>query len=458
MVRFFNKYFPLVFIYICVLALFGRGLFNFFFQDDFNLFTLAWVSSPSELIKLIAVVPHFPYRPLAFQALSAIELHVFKLNPFTGHLFLFLLHGLNILLLWKFLTKIVGKKMRLFVSFLYALSSTHFMSLYWWAVLYMLLGTLFVLLSYQILIYSDKKITFSQNILLVVLFFLMVATNEALIVFPLSVLIFAFFYNKQLIKKVVFPLFLTFVLLLPLRLLIAKYPQSGDYAIGSVMDFIKTAKWYFLRSLNLTEGIRAMDPALQKFLLILLFILFVLFLFALLSAIGKINKFNWKLFIFGICWYLIFAGPFFLLPDHLSPYYLNTALIGFLMSLAAILENIIQRNTVSAKIFLVSFLVIYGLMSFINVKFLNETHWVVWRSDIARKYIVKTLETYPELPKGSTVLFQNTAVNPSEIAVVLSGEKALRLYYNDPTLNTIYSPDNLNSKNVYLVSDSEGRR
>ena len=91
----------------------------------------------------------------------------------------------------------------------------------------------------------------------------------------------------------------------------------------------------------------------------------------------------------------------------------------------------------------------YGLLSFVNVQFLNKTHWVIWRAQLAKFYLEKTIRTFPTLPQGVTIVYKDTKVDPSEIAVVFSGNKALRLYYHDPLLNVVYG----RGESQYIISD-----
>lgn len=444
--------FILISIVLCTVGvLFYRGLFNFYFQDDFIHLTLGWINNRSDLIKLIAPVTNFPYRPIAIQILSFIAVSIFNLNPLPSHLLLFILHGLNIVLLWTILSKLAFSKFpKFFTVFLYATSSVHFMLLYWWSIVYMLLGTTLMLLNILLFESIEKSYTFSKLSLFFLIFFLMLITNEALIIFPLFIIAYSHILQKTQVKKLIIPSFLFSILFALLRLNIAQYPLSGDYRIGKAAEVFKTGIWYFFRSLNLPEGIRMMTKGSYISVFLLLILIRFLILLIFIKNIKYLTKDSMRLIAFGAVWYLIFAFPFFLLPNHLSPFYLNTALIGFMIALETLIFPIKIRKINRLSGFLASIVLgMYGLLSFVNVQFLNKTHWVIWRAQLAKFYLEKTIRTFPTLPQGVTIVYKDTKVDPSEIAVVFSGNKALRLYYHDPLLNVVYG----RGESQYIISD-----
>jgi hypothetical protein len=199
-------------------------------------------------------------------------------------------------------------------------------------------------------------------------------------------------------------------------------------------------KWYLLRAINLGESVRQMENALQWTLVILYSVMAIIVIYALYQGRKFSNKFFWL----GVGWFVIFSMPFYFLPNHISPFYLNTAMMGIAICIVVILQPL--------KKSLLVFLAAYFLVSFINVGFLHRTHWVVWRAQIAQKYIKKTLQTYPSLPQGATVVFRNTNIAPEEISVVMKGASALQLYYKDPALKVIFGNETVSAK-YYPVSD-----
>lgn len=451
MKRFINNLILFLIVFAAILFVFYRGLFNFYFQDDFIHLSLGWITSISDFFKLIKPIPYFPYRPIAIQVLSFVAVHIFNLNPLPAHILLFILHGVNIVLLWKVLNDFFSQKLIKFVVvFLYGINTTHFMLLYWWSILFMLLSTTFFLLTFLILCKYEKKPTGVNTFGYFFLLFLMLITNEALFVFPFFVVIYSYFFKKRHVEKLIFPSFLFSALFILLRIYFAKYPLSSDYKIGNLVEIIRTARWYFLRAANLPEGVKIMSESWQKIVLSLFVMVWGLLGYKFLKGLRHLKREDFTKFLFGISWYLIFAFPFFLLSSHISSYYLNTALIGFFIALSSVCFSVKSG-------FVILTLFLYGLLSYLNADFLHKTHWVVWRAEVAKRYVEKTKKMYPFLPKGATLVFKDTKVSPSEISVALSGNKALRLYYNDLELEVEFSKDDMMSgrESDYVVSERE---
>lgn len=464
-------------VFILVLLIYHQGLFNFFFQDDYIHLDLGWLRSISDITKLIIPVDYFPFRPIAIQFLSFIAVHIFSLNPLPAHMLLFAIHGLNLLLLWRVLDEISCHRFEKFVIILlYGTSSIHFMLLYWWSISYMLLGTTFTLTNFLYLDKYEKKPKIKYLIFYFLTLTLMFFTNEALVVYPLFLASKAIILNKKSIKKLILPSFIFSSIFILLRLNLAKYPQSSDYHIGNLLINISTFRWYLFRAINIVEGVRSMDELISKVVFVLLALIIFLIFTIFWCHRKEFSQDSLRQFYFGLSWYLIFAGPFFFLHNHISPYFLNTALIGFFIAVSSIsfsfLKNGAQRinpwyldnsrfgqtsytrklihpwvNTWSSwycgknaidKSLVGLTLILYLVMSYINVAYLQSTHWVVWRADIARRYVNKIKENYPSLPKGAKIGYRQTEVSPSEIKVALSGNKALRLYYYDPSLEVFY--------------------
>jgi len=154
----------------------------------------------------------------------------------------------------------------------------------------------------------------------------------------------------------------------------------------------------------------------------------------------------------GILIFLFTASPFFLLPNHLSSYYLDSGFVGISLMLGFIYAFGFSSNNKPLEIISSISLILFFITSLISVNFMNQTSWIVWRGEIARKYILKVKDQYPALPKGATVVFENTSVPIGELNVALYGDKALRLYYNDKTLNVIYGKKTY-KPGEFIISD-----
>lgn len=427
---------------LLTLLLFNKALTNPFFQDDYLLLWLGWLKKSSDFWQFFAFVPHFPYRPIAIHLFGALVVHGFGMNAFYSHMLLFGLHLFNTLLVWHFIRLLTKRRTTAYIGgVIYAVSTAQFIPLFWWATVYMVLGTTFTLLLTIVLLGEQRSMR--TIIVSSLLFLLMLITNESLFVFPVFYLIYLLIIKpKNPISP--WPFFLIAGIFIVIKMRYGAYPVSGDYAIGTVPQIIATIKWYLLRAVNISEGVRQM-PRLMKLL--------TTFLLSLWGSMWLFRVVKHRLSIFrmgllGLSWFFIFCGPFFLLVFHASPYYLNTALVGVALCVA-IGWSYRSNNSIFEKMITVVWLSLYVGVSFININYLQKTHWVVWRADVAQQYINRVQMMYPHLPKNATVVFINTKVDPSEISIALSGEKALQLWYHDPTLRVVYG-DEIDG---YIVTD-----
>lgn len=429
-------------IIFLTLLLFFKALVNPFFQDDFLLLWLGWLKESGDFWHFFAFVPHFPYRPIAIHLLGALVVHGFRMNAIYSHLLLFGLHLINTLLVWRLIRLLTKRYSTAYIgSVIYAVSTVQFIPLFWWATVYMVLGTTITLLLTLLLLKEQQ----TQRTIVSgwVLFLLMLITNESLFVFPIYYLIYIkIFTSKNSVSPWPYIWIAGFFVII--KIAFGAYPVSGDYAIGSIVQIISTTKWYVLRAFNISEGIRQMPPFMKMLTSLLLGLWIVLWSFRVFKQRLKF----FRLGLLGLSWFFIFCGPFFLLVFHASPYYLNTALVGVVLFVAVGWTKRFN-NSIKEKLITTMWLSLYVSVSLININYLQKTHWVVWRAEIARTYMRLTKDLYPQLPKNATVIFTKTQVDPKEIRIALSDEKALQLLYNDPMLRVVYG----DGDDGYIVTD-----
>lgn len=436
------------------IGVFYRGLFNFFFQDDFFNISLGWIHTPRDFFNIFTSFLRYPnnaFRPIPYYLFGSVIIHFFQLNSVLTHITLFLIHGLNIYLIWRLIGKFTKKKTLQFSpSYLYAIHTVHFGVLYWLSADYLLFGTTFLLFLFFIILSYEHRPTPLKFFGFLFVFVLTLLTNEALFVLPVFLLFVQRIFHLKHIKKIIIPTILLSILSFLFRLRISGFSALPDYQIGTIPEVIKTFLWYIQRSLNISEGVRLMGRTEFLASSALFIVAFLLTGYAMVFHAKSREKPDTKILIISVIFFLIFGAPFFLLAHHLSSYYMNTAVLGVIGMITFLwIPKMSGKTTISPMLFFICF----GLLSFVNIQFLNRTSWLVWRGEVARKYITLVKNRYPQLPKGSTVVFLPRSVSDSELSVALYNDIALKLLLNDPTFHTIIDRAHISLPGEYRVSD-----
>ena len=364
---------------------------------------------------------------------------------------MFAIHIFNGFLIYKFAQKLkLSQTASIIASILYTTSPIHFGSLYWWSGFYVGVGSTFFILSLLTFLsyFETGKIIYAQVTL--ILFTAMLLSNESLFLTPF-IFVFLAHHTKKIYPRILIGLtFLISIISFIFHIAVSKFAQVPDYQLGSFIQTFKTAHWYIYRLINLPEAVQSMANPQKYILYLLTLIMLSWFITIFYKNYHKIlSSYYLKL---GILIFLFTASPFFLLPNHLSSYYLDSGFVGISLMLGFIYAFGFSSNNKPLEIISSISLILFFITSLISVNFMNQTSWIVWRGEIARKYILKVKDQYPALPKGATVVFENTSVPIGELNVALYGDKALRLYYNDKTLNVIYGKKTY-KPGEFIISD-----
>lgn len=424
----------------------------YFFQDDW--FILNWISD-SNLVSLFNLRNDIIYwRPLSAPVFFKINYHLFGLNATLFHLTVFasfLALLVAIFLLFKEITK--SNKTSYLIVFLYSSSAIHFISLSWLSSASYIFGTLlFVLYLYKLVKKSDHRYE-STFILILGLFF-----SEIVLTGPVIYLI----YSKIFKHKVDSALFIhTFIVIFYIvyRFLIGSVPAIGSYSIYFDKKTISNFVWYFFWSFNIPESFidlishkfigNSVNVIKQNFLTFTASAsLVIIFFFQLKKQINK----NGKYIIFGFCLFLIGLSPFLLIPDHVYPNYLSISLLGILLIFAYSLSK-------AANSFIALILMIWFLSSFLTLNYTRKTHWITNEQKISKEYVQHINNFIQDPPSGSTFVLKTPShdyfkrneyyfYNIDTLSLSLAGNHALRVIFNDKSVNTVYD-DN------YKLQDNE---
>ncbi len=374
---------------------FWRGsLTNFFTQDDFILITeFSQNHLDRNIINVFAKPKVTHWRPI-HNLYFLISGSIFGKNYVGYHLFTLLIYTSTGLLILNTVEKIFkSKKVAVISSVIYLTNPSHFISLYWISGGATLIAFFFFILSFYALL-SNKRV------LAVILFVVSVLASEAMLV-GMFVFLMWFAVNNKIKseKKLIISLvFLSIVFTLVRLWIFTPQTTFNVYQIEISSRFFGSLKYYLLRIMGVGDVGGALF--LKSSLVFLLFL-----------VLGKITRIE-KFIIFCIFIILIGLLPFVLLPDHLSPHYMNIPIWGFAM----LLGYATTRLKTYWAILLTSFICI---IYFNTIDLSVNNSWVTTRSKISKEYLSQ-IESM-NLKPGSRLVFKDNSLSTSYDAYIALG-------------------------------------
>lgn len=225
--------------------------FSYFWLDDFN--NLFWIQRLDQSIwqMLWSIVNPFAdaFRPFGM-LFYWIFWHVFDLNPLPYHLFAWMLHTMNVCLMFILLRRIVGSSYgAAFGALLFGFRS-NFTDIYWsFGTIFELLALLLMLLA---LLVHGSEIKFHWRLITVALLYLLaVKSKEMAITIPVVLLLYDICFRRGTLRgkaASVYPVFVLFGLIFGY----SKFDSLGSvsrsdpyYMDFSVLTLGRGYGWYF---------------------------------------------------------------------------------------------------------------------------------------------------------------------------------------------------------------------
>jgi hypothetical protein len=182
-----------------VLALtFYSWRFAYFWLDDFN--NLFWVQQHSFARMLWYNVNPFAnfFRPFGMLVYWSFW-HTFGLTPLPYHIFAWILHSINVLLLYLLLSRIVGSQYAAAIGALIFTFRSNFADIYWsFGTVFELLACLLVFLA--ILIYAGE-FSYSRLLIVSVLYLLAIKSKEMAVTLPAVLVLYDCCIRKEKIDR-----------------------------------------------------------------------------------------------------------------------------------------------------------------------------------------------------------------------------------------------------------------
>lgn len=426
------------FFLLSTLVAYGASLRYGFSQDDFYFLSISKATSLSGVVSFFApwMQAGFAfYRPLGTQLYYFIFTTIFSYAraPLFMHLFMLIIQGVNAYLVSRLVLELTrDKKLSPLIGILYAVSSVHFLSLFYIAATQQLLAATFSLLSLNVFLIKKYKLA-------AVYFGLGLLCKETAVITPVLAFLllqlespwrFKWIYFKNLITPFI-PYLLCGILYTVLRLSSGLTLQSEYHFVLSPSVFT-TIRWYWLfgygaPELLLLYGLPRFGINFAQYIADFGIPAIVTTLGSLsLGLLAFISMLKKRYFIY-LFWFIasIFLVMWF--PDHRYPHYLDLGLIPLLLILFSPLSSRLR--------YLLAIVLTVISLSSIYVSIL--THWTVKRANLAaseEQTILKSGEC--QSPTGVTIT--GSALEVRELSYALSLENGPRVICQNPVLPVYY--------------------
>lgn len=409
-------------IFVTTVVAYGASLRYGFSQDDWYFLLISRVSNFGDVLNFFnpASQSGFTFfRPLGTQ----LYYYLFQDKSVAMHVFMLLVQSFNGFLAMRLVERLkVKSPIPVMVGILYAISSVHFLSLYYIAATQQLLAATFSLLSLIFFLELKYKVS-------VIFFLIALLSKETAIVVPAIALVLLLLNKLKLTLKAFVPYTLLSVVYLLLRLTTSSSVQS-EYHLSLGPSVLTNIRWYVLFGANFPEqlvsyGLPRMGINFTQFIADFgtsAWIIMISSLIALFVFIRLIQTRRWLYML----WFVIALGPVILLRNHLYPHYLDLALIPFLLLLTQDLKLKTQYYI----------FVIYALTALFSIQFSQVHHWTTGRADMAERALSGF--NWKEICTHDSVIFVGEGKRPLELSYALSLANGPRVICNKPVLQVYY--------------------
>ena len=446
--------FSLMMIIAIALIIYLPSFSSYFFQDDWYSLIISRVGNFAGAVNFFLPNKNVVYfRPLGMQFPFMLNTALFGLNPLPLHIFTFIIHILNVVLVYLLFMRLLKDNFSaLLSSFLYAVSGIHYIPFFWSATFAFVLGPFFTLLTF--IFFLDRKYLIS-----LIFFTLGLLTYEMITVFPLSLLMYGLLFRTKINFAKLLPFFILASFYLLFRLLYFPPPDIPDYKFSLGLQTLHNIKYYFLWSFNWPEEIKNQFISFfslnrefvsgfkiyyLSFVVSLMINILLLFLFPAFFIFLRLIKLDYRAVTFSVFWVFSSILPVIFFPLHTFPYYLPFSFIALLYLLIPLFKKSVAAVSPKFKyaFFICTAILIVNWVTSAQqlVDFNSKVHWAPRRSILSQNF-VKDAQKINIIP-GKNPIFLIKADDENRFA--LNDQDALRVLFNNPQIVTIYTNENMN--------------
>lgn len=463
-----KKVIPFVLIFAFVLILYYPALFTYFSQDDFFHFKVSITNgSIKEFLNLFGFYSFKQrgiafYRPISRELPFNIFYMIFGLNALPFRIFSFIIHFVNIVLVYLLTQKLFkNKNLSVFASLFFGISAANVATLYYLAGgIQALLATSFTLLtliSFKLYLETNKL---KFKLISFFTFLLAVASEEQAFIIPVLLIYLIYVFKKNLSAALPYLAIVSILIYLEI-FKIGFSPGEKEYQlIFNIKTFIHSLSWYTVWALGVPETLIdfvlpgfKLNPTLLRYWSNYYIFIFPAFFISSLSIIittlylffKKRQIFLDKIFLFALIWFPLGLLPVLLLPLHKSTHYLYISLAPFWIVIGYIT---LKLKKAFKTVLIISLIVLSSASAILG----SSNYWAANRGKLAEKLINQVKTNYPNLPKGAIIYIQNDPNYPhlteewgnssKQASFILNGYDALQLLYKDTSLKVYYEDIN----------------
>lgn len=432
-----------LFVLVATIIAYTGSIKYGFSQDDWFHLTISRANNIKEFLNFFnpSSVTWIFFRPLSTQLPYWLGSTIFPLStaPHFMHILMLLIHTFN-----AYLVVLIGRKylkgnVSILLGMIYAISSIHYLSLFYIGAIQQLISTLFSLLA----IYVFTKRPRGSQLTLLVITGCALLSKELAIRLPLILFVLSYIEEGHIIpaiKAVVGPIIVTLVYFL-IRFVFSSGAALEYSVVLSTATTFATGMWYGLFTLGFPEeilryglsggqinfvGFLSINPAARLPIFISASLLLVYVFYQLYLTI-KVKK-DWHWLIFP-CLAVLSILPIIFLPTHRYPHYLDLSLL--------FLGIWLLRNITKINLKVVVAAMIIGIGMFASIRLETSTHWTVKRALISEQVEAKLIEG-GLCQNVSSIVFEGSAPGPLEVSYAMSDMNGPRIICNNPSLQVYY--------------------
>lgn len=445
----------LIFSMLLCAVLYRDSFSSYFFQDDW--FTLRISRVPTIPVFFKIFIPRTDviyYRPLGMQFPFWILQSLFGINPIPFHVLTFLVHCLNIVLVYILIRLLVKKNLiALLSAFYYSISTIHYIPFFWSSTFAFVAGPTAFFSSFILFLVYLRNKTKRFYIFSVLIFFLGLFINEIVSVLPLILFLYILLFNYRSKINSVLPYFILTVAFFTLRFIYFSPPTSGLYQIGLDKHVLNNLEGYILWSFNWPEEMKAQlinfytinkqfiedfTSYYYVFIFSLVLNIWLLLLFPLFNVEKLVKKEFLSLVFFSLFWFIIALAPVIFFPKHSFSYYLPIPIVGLLILCLSLFytlyETVERKNRFLSSGAVMVLLVNWVLIAATTIEFNSKIHWANRRGKISRSLVSKTIKSYPK-PITQRYIYVPFS---SENKLALNDQDAFKVLYENEEIITVY--------------------
>jgi len=414
-----KNFWVLVLLSVLIFALWHKALFNFFAQDDFILINQFSQNNFWQDIKNVFGLPTVtlwrPFHNLYFFVTG----NIFGKNYYGYHFITFAFHIGASFFIYKTVQKLTNDfKTALIAGVIYGVHPAHFVSLFWISGGATMIGFFFLIACFYCYLINKKLV--SQ-----ILYIFALLASEAMIVGLAIIFIWEVLIKKRRINRGFLAMMgIISTVFCVMRFLILTPKTAFDvYQIEFSTKVIAAFKYYLLRIAGFAE--------VSGDLIVSLILLGWLIVITMLLVKILIKKQNVSYLILSIIIIIVGLFPFILIPQHLSPHYMNVSIFGFSIMTGLALKNL------KPTIVLMSVLLFLGIAVY-NINLTKNNNWVVKRSNLAKAYI-KQIEKENLRPESEIIFTDNKISTLQEAYIALGTGEAIKFWFKDKNYKTCFT-------------------